>query len=226
LAGILAVIFIALLIRKSFFSQIFSTIDVKKQYATKLGLQLLFVWLIVVLGFFGFYKKNIYDYYFGIIYPLPFLLVGLTAVTLHRFRITRIFSYALVVGLLVFNWLGRPFLYQPNNQLGQVRGIAEEVVKKTENKPFNFALISGGNSDHAYRYFFELWGKAPVTIENEQVDQQRISVTDQLLIICEDISCQPLGNSLWEVAGFGRAEIEGMWDVSVVKIYKLRHYQE
>jgi hypothetical protein len=35
-----------------------------------------------------------------------------------------------------------------------------------------------------------------------------------------------LGNSLWEIAGFGRAEIEQKWTVSVVEIYKLVHYKE
>lgn len=32
--------------------------------------------------------------------------------------------------------------------------IAEFIMQKTNNKPFNFALITGGNSDHVYRYFF------------------------------------------------------------------------
>jgi hypothetical protein len=63
-----------------------------------------------------------------------------------------------------------------------------------------------------------------VTIENLAVDPLRKSVTDQLLVVCEDPTCQPLGNALWEIAGFGRAEIVGQWDVSVVKVYKLRHY--
>jgi len=39
------------------------------------------------------------------------------------------------------------------------------------------------------------------------------------------LPCEPLGNSLWEVAGFGRAEIDQKWDVSVVQIYKLVQYK-
>ena len=135
-------------------------------------------------------------------------------------------GYGIVTGLVLYNWLGMPFRFEPNNQLGQVERIAEDVINNTDGKPFNFALISGGNSDHAYRYFFELWGRSPITIENAVLDPVRQTVTDQLLIVCEDISCQPLGNSLWEVAGFGRAEIEKEWYVSVVKLYKLIPYQE
>lgn len=226
LGGIMMFIFLLLLLRPSVVSVLFPSADTQKQSAMKKGFLLFFVWLVMTLLFFGFYKKNIYDYYLGIIYPLPFFFLGLSIVFCSRGLLGKVLAYGVFIGLLVFNWQGRPFLYPPNNQLGQVRNIAEAVVEQTEGEPFNFALISGGNSDHAYRYFFELWGKTPVTIENEQVDPERNSVTDQLLIVCEDISCQPLGNSLWEVAGFGRAEIEGVWDVSVVKIYKLGHYQE
>ena len=98
-------------------------------------------------------------------------------------------------------------------------------MDKAEGKPFNFALITGGNSDHAYRYFFTLEGKPPVTIENTVVDPERSTVKDQLLVVCET-ACQPLGNSLWEVAGFGRAEIVDEWEVIVAKVYKLTQYRE
>ena len=114
----------------------------------------------------------------------------------------------------------------PNRQLEQVEKIARFVYDKSEGKPYNFALITGGNSDHAYRYFLTVWDKPPVTIENPKKDPQRSTVTDQLLVICEKHPCAPLGNSLWEIAGFGRAEIVGEWDVSVVKVYKLVHYKD
>jgi len=39
-------------------------------------------------------------------------------------------------------------------------------------------------------------------------------------VVCESLPCKPLGNSLWEIAGFGQADIAGHWNVSVVEIYK------
>lgn len=188
---------------------------------------LFFVWLLVPLIFFGVYKKSIYDYYFGIFFPLPFFLTALFFDQIMNIKkIGMILGLVGVIALSIWNWQGRPFIYEPNHQLRQVERISQEIVNHAEGKPFNFALITGGNSDHAYRYFFEIWNKSPVTIENAVIDPERRTVTDQLLIVCEDIFCQPLGNSLWEVAGFGRAEIAGVWDVSVVKIYKLTHYVE
>jgi len=217
---------IGIFLNKKFFTQLFNLKEGKRQEEFKFGITLITLWVLVILTFFGFYKKAIYDYYFGMMYFVPFILIGLLYKIFHyRDLIWKGFGLTIVGALIFYNWMGMPFQYPPNNQLGQVELIAREIVNNTDGKTFNFALITGGNSDHSYRYFFELWGKSPVTIENAVLDPERKTVTDQLLIVCEDIFCKPLGNSLWEVAGFGRAEIAKQWDVSVVKLYKLIHYK-
>lgn len=201
----------------------------KTEKHTKYALKLLLLWYGVVILLFGFYKRGIYDYYFGIVFALPFLLLSL--VLWYVFRSNKIGAlaiYVLVGVLIAFNWQGRPYRFPPNNQLGQAKMIATEAIEKTQGNPFNFALITGNNSDHAYRYFFEIWGNAPVTIENEILDPERQTVTDQLIVICElpKNECKPLGHPLWEIAGFGRAEIVGEWDVSFVKIFRLVRYTD
>lgn len=192
---------------------------------TKRAYTLLLIWLASVVLLFGLYQKGIYDYYFGIIFPLPFLLVGLLLSSVWRSPIGKTAAIVAWAALVYFNWAGRPFLYTPNNQLAQARRIAQTALAHADSKPFNFALITGGNSDHVYRYFFEIEGNAPVTIENSQVDPERKTVTDQLIVICELSECKPLGHPLWEIAGFGRAEITGEWDVPFVKIFRLVHYK-
>lgn len=185
---------------------------------------LLLIWFVVPLILFGFYKKGIYDYYFGIFFPLPFLLVALVLQSMRTMRLG-VVAGVLVFGLLYLNWEGRPFKFTPNNQLAQTRMIASEAFDKAEGKPYNFALLANFNSDHAYRYFFEIWGNPPVSIENSEKDPERRTVTDQLIIICELPECKPLGHPLWEIAGFGRAEIAGEWPVSFVRVMKLVHYK-
>ncbi len=184
---------------------------------------LLLVWFVVIILLFGFYRKSIYDYYFGIFFALPFLATGLILWRISRVRFGKYIAVALWIGLLYFNWQGRPFRFPPNNQLDQAKRIASFAFEKTDRKPFNFALITGGNSDHGFRYFFEIWGNPPVVLENEERDPQRKTVTDQLIVICEYFECKPLGHPLWEIAGFGPAEIVGQWDVPFVKIFKLIH---
>lgn len=186
---------------------------------------LLLVWLFFGILLFGFYKKSIYDYYFGFMFPLPFLIVGIFLKKLWGQKIGKFIGVILLLILIWLNSLTYPFKFPPNRQLNQMREIAQFIVDKTDNKPFNFALITGGNSDHAYRYFFKIWGKDPIVIKPEKDDPQRKTVADQLFIVCEEAVCKPLGHSLWEIAGFGRAEIEKEWDVSVIKVFKLSHYK-
>lgn len=185
---------------------------------------LLLSWGLVVAVLFGFYKRAIYDYYFGIWFPLPFLL---TAFVLYQVKNIRFIGGSLAVGVVAFllwwNYLGQPFQYAPNHQLAQARSIAKEAFEKAEGKPFNFALVTQSNSDHVYRYFFEIWGNPPVTIEPTFKDPSRATVTDQLIVICESVPCQPLGHPLWEIAGFGQATISGTWRIPFVDIYKLVH---
>jgi len=187
---------------------------------------LIFLWFFVGVGLFGFYKKPIYDYYFGFMFPLPFLLIGNALSFFMKKKI--LFPLAVVVLLVItaLNLSGIPFRYPPNRQLKQAETISRFVIKVSGNRPFNFALVSSNNSDHAYRYFFTLWNKPSREILNPQEDPKRKSVTDQLIVVCETLPCHPLGHSLWEIAGFGRAEIAGEWNVSVVKIYKLVHYKK
>ncbi|MBI2036489.1 glycosyltransferase family 39 protein [Candidatus Microgenomates bacterium] len=189
---------------------------------------LLLFWFFISILLFGFYKKPIYDYYFGFIFPLPFLLVGFVLAKFYEAKklamAGKVLAVAIFLSLFLYNLDGMPFKHSPNRQLAQVEQISQFVLEKTEGQPFNFALLTLGNSDHGYRYFFELKNNPPVTIENEINDPARKTVTDQLLIVCEDPNCKPLGDSLWEVAGFGRAEIAGEWQVSVVKVYKLTHF--
>ena len=194
------------------------------------------LWLSLGTILFGFYKKDIYDYLFTFIFPLPFLLIGNLLSFIYDFpkqnikKISRfyfkIISMLLFLILVIINIPNTPLLFQPNHQKDQARKIAQFVISNSDDKPFNFALLSKGNSDYEYRYFMEMFNHSPVTIENLEKDPLRKSVTRQLFIVCEDINCHPLGNSLWEVAGFGRAEIANEWNFSVVKIYKLIPYKK
>lgn len=185
---------------------------------------LLLLWGGVVASLFGLYRRAIYDYYFGIWFALPFFLTAIVLYHIRRIpRVGSIIAMGFVGFLLWWNWEGRPFRYAPNNQLAQTKAIAKEAFEKVEGQPFNFALITQGNSDHAYRYFFEIWGNPPVVIEPEFADLQRKTVMDQLIVICEVPDCKPLGHPLWEIAGFGQATISGTWQTPFVTIQKLVH---
>lgn len=207
-------------------SSITALILVKKKLVTILIL----TWMLAGLFLFGFYKKEIYDYYYGFMFPIPFILLGnLVGYLVHLKSKIRPLSIFLGVFIFVFLFvvmlLNNPFRVQGNNQKREAENIAAKVMEITEGKPYNFALITSGNSDHVFRYFLEINDREPVVIENFEIDPERESVTDQLIVICDQV-CSPVGHPLWEVAGFGRAEIVGQWEVPFVTIYKLIPYQE
>src|SRR3989344_6018677 len=110
---------------------------------------LILTWLVLGIGLFGFYNKPIYDYYFGFMFPLPFLLVGLFISSMLTKKIGKFLSIGVLAILLWVNFQGIPFRYTQNRQLAQVEEISRFVVDKTDGKPFNFAVITGSNSDHA-----------------------------------------------------------------------------
>ncbi len=194
--------------------------------AKKTECLLLMVWFVFGIGLFLFYRKAVYDYYLGIMFPLPFLLTANFISFLWQRKIFRFFAVLFFSGLVILNWYGRPFKSPPNRQLEQAKKIAEIIFEKAGKEPMNFALITGQNSDHTYRYFLEIWGNKPVVIENFESDPERKTVTDQLLVVCEVVECKPLGHPLWEVAGFGRAEIVGQWEGPVgIKVMRLEHWK-
>lgn len=205
--------------------QLISSLQVKKENKeTFLQYMLLVLWLGIGLLFFGFYRKNIYDYYFEFLYPVPALLVGGAIAYLLNNKIAKWGALAVLFAILIINIQGVPFRYPGNRQLQQTETIAKEVYNEAGGKPFNLGLITGGNSDHAYRYFLTMWGNAPAVIEDPQKDPKRTTVTNQLIVICETVPCMPEGNPLWEIAGFGRAQIVSKKHVIVVDVYKLVHY--
>lgn len=192
----------------------------------KIVTKILLVWLVIGVFGIGSYKGELYDHYFGYLYPLPFLF---TALGFDYFLNKKWLIPVFVLGfsaLIYFSVKGWFIWQPPHNMLDQVKEIDKTVLDFSQNRPFNLGLISGYNSDYGYRYFLELWGKEPVTIENPQNDPERKTVTSQLVVICEEKKCEPLGSPLWEIAGFGRANIVNeTLGPAGIRIFKLVHYK-
>ncbi len=197
----------------------------KKKSVKRQALLLLSIWLIGGLGILSFYTGNIYDYYLTFAFPLPFLLTGVVFSSLMKKKLFRLIIIGVLIIIAIFEIEVTPILKPPNRLAAQSQEIAQFILRQSGSEKYNFALIAGKNSDHAYRYFLEIGGNTPIEIQDPNNDPTRISVMPQLFVVCEEKVCQPLGHSLWEIAGFGRAEIAGQWNVGLFKIFKLTHYK-
>jgi len=196
-----------------------------KEKKRRLEACFLIIWLLIgVLGL-SLYQQTIFDHYFGFLNPIPFLLIGIFLWILWRrnflFRGVAVSFF----GLLIFiNFANFPLKSEPNYQLKKTKFITEEVIKLSEDRPFNFALMAKNNYDDAYEYFLDLQGHKPVVIDNQNLD---LTITDQLFVVCEDEICQPLGYPKWEIAGFskekGLALIDKEWKFEGIRLFRLIH---
>lgn len=171
-----------------------------------------FVWMLVGLVGLGLYKQHIYDHYFGFLYPAVFLILGFVLSKLNRYL-----SFGICLFLIGINLWSNPLRFSPNVQWQRTQDMADFILRESGGKPFNLALLSKGNYDMSYRYALILRNAPYRTLHEEN--------TGQLFTICEYDDCKPIGNPLWEIAGFGWAQIDDSWTLpSGLKLYKLGRY--
>lgn len=177
-----------------------------------------FVYFVAGLFLIRLYQGEVYDYYYGAIFPAPFFLAGVLIKKVWKNNFSKLIV-CLTIAIIFATFVKNGFYFgKPNNLIRQTEDISDLIIEKSQGKTFNFALISKSNSDYAYRYFLEIKNHKPTQLEEK--------ITDQLLIVCESNTCSPLGNPLWEIAGFGRGEIEKEWDLPKYgfKIFRLTHW--
>ncbi len=188
------------------------------------ALILIAVWLGVSLIGFGIYKQEIYDHYYGFVFPIPFILIGaLAGVAWEHSKIRgRWIALTLVVILTWVNLSVSPLKYAPNGQLNRSITVTDFIMEDAKTTPFNFAVIAERNYEGAYRYFFNK-DNAPVLDINPQDTKNTIAPV--LYVVCEmePAKCDPTHNAKAEVANFGWSTIETQWTVSGTTVYKLVH---
>lgn len=210
-------IFIKTLVFLSFLTLLLRFREKREKWATFI----LLVWWLLGIAFLSFYRGTIYNYYYGYLYPVLAMTLGLSLDFLWRkkFLLSKFFSLAIFVVVLFYSFKKQPIWQPPNRILEQTKRITESIIERSGDKPFNFALISKNNSDFAYRYFLEIAGHKTTSLGD--------LVEGQLFVVCEDEECKPLGYSLWEIAAFGRAEIVESWTDKVgITIFKLVHHPD
>lgn len=199
---------------------------VRKYKDNPTGIKIILAWFILGILAISTYRSFLTEHYFSYLFPIPFITVALTAaIFLEKKLLWPIFI--IWIGIFSYFQVKNSYIWhKPNNFAGLSQEVANIVLTLADNKPYNFALGSAGNSDHAYRYFLEVANRRPVTIEAPQVDPSRKTVTDQLIVVCEQKNCPLLGSPLWEIAGFGQAELNStVVAPSGIYVYRLVHYR-
>ncbi len=181
---------------------------------------LIIFWLAFGLIGFGLYKQNIYDHYFGFLFPVVVILASY--VLGHIYSSHSKFLVIIILIILIFiNIDNSPLKYHPNNQMQRSINVANKILEVTNGKPFNLAVLAERNYEDGYRYFLEL--NSAKVLHADRWDKSTIS--DTLIVVCEmaESKCDPTHSPKAEVANFGWSKIESKWIVDGVIIYKLLH---
>jgi hypothetical protein len=177
-------------------------------------------WLVFGLIGLGLYKQHIYDHYYGFLFPIPFILFGFSLQYLFENKLLLPVAGLLLLIIFVPFINNSPLKLAPNFQLTRTEEVANSIKNKANNNPFNLALIAKSNYDASYRFFLIHNQSQVVPIRNPQTGN--LQIAPQLFVVCEDTPCNPIGHPLAEIASFGWAKIEDLWEFPWgVKVYKL-----
>lgn len=167
------------------------------------------------LLFFAFLQTPRHAHYYTPIY-LSFSLVAaymLSLLTQFK-KIGQLTLIALLIAYLYLN-LQLPFFVEPGNgQINHAKRVAQFILTKTGNKPYNIATWPIYFTEDNYVYFLNLGGQPPA-------DRKKLEITDQMFVLCGEEPCVVVNSPSWNISMFGTAKIDTMWEVEGVKIYKL-----
>jgi len=194
----------------------------KIDHRLRIAYGILFIWLAFALIGLGLYKQEIYDHYFGFIFPAPFLLMGGLAENLFRNKKYKILVYMVLLVLLFINLNKTPIRFPPDLQLQRTKVIAKFINEKSGGERFNIATISERNNRDVYQYFLLLWGSKVVDTDPSAL---KYTITDQLFVVCEKPKekCDPTHDPSAWITNFGWTKIVDQWEVWGANVYKLGH---
>jgi 4-amino-4-deoxy-L-arabinose transferase-like glycosyltransferase len=210
--GIIIAAVVFILYRKNIFK--------KKSWEQSASFLLLISWVLFGLIGLGLYKQQIYDHYYGFLFPAIFLLVGVILQKIYDSKL-KILAITIIVAAAVMGLSNSPLLKTPNNQLQRAGNVAKKIEMESGGKRFNLGVIAERNYEDGYKYFLLRDNQPVVSIDSQSKD----TITDQLFVVCEleKAKCDPTHNATAAVANFGWSKIESSWEVNGVMVYRLVH---
>lgn len=182
---------------------------------------LLFSWIGFGLIGLGLYKQQIYDHYFGFLFPAVFIFLGACFQFLLSYKkavLIIVTAFAVLVGI---NLYSNPLRYQPNYQLKRAEDVAKKIEQEAGGREFNIAVIAERNYPDGYKYFL-IKNRDKVVDIDAQIPS---TITNQLFVVCEKefAKCNPTNAPQAEVANFGWSKIIDTWSIDGVTVFKLVH---
>lgn len=182
--------------------------------------RIILIIFIVSLVVTSFMTANKFPHYFGILYPLYYLIASVFLVrVIGMLNRKHVFTgvLLLLVGLYIYTQ-GSQYNFlkaEPNMQIAHAEKTAEKIFPLITKEKYRLTAIPDSFGYSAYGYFLEVWGKVPV-------NNLTLDPADEMIVLCER-GCEPIGNPQWDVAFFKARSVETSFTSDHVFVYKLIH---
>ncbi|NMC36453.1 hypothetical protein GYA49_05415 [Candidatus Beckwithbacteria bacterium] len=162
------------------------------------SVQLIFIYFITSLIGFTLYSGDVFEHYMGIIFPLPFLLLGILLSFLHKQKLLGKFFVVVTITLIAFWNLKNYRYFKPLGwQIDDVKQVAAQIAADAGGQRFNIALIDSTKDYRGmnYRYFLET--------DSANLEDVYEYGTIKLLYLITDSSFEnAIETNTWEVEQF------------------------
>ena len=163
----------------------------------------------------SFYSGQKHPHYFGVLYPVYYIIIAYFLTYSQDFIISKVLMVAFIFGFIFLNFQKYPyFRYPVNNQIQFSEKIAKNIYENVNKEKFTVTALPEKYSDSTYRYYLELWKKRPI-------EKDSLEKADELFLVCEKKCDSVIGNPQWDIAYFAPTKIIGEWNIEGVRIYKL-----
>jgi hypothetical protein len=157
-----------------------------------------------------------HPHYFGVLYPLYFIVISYFLSFLLFSRLSSLLVLAFFFIFIFYNSQGYYYLFRKGSgQIVHAKTVATFLNKVIDKNKFNFAVQPDGWQEDSYLYFLELENKIPA-------DRKKFEITNQMYVVCGK-SCDLYHSPSWNINMFGKFKIANEWQIENVKIYKLIH---
>jgi 4-amino-4-deoxy-L-arabinose transferase-like glycosyltransferase len=165
----------------------------------------------------SFMTANKFPHYFGILFPLYYVIIAFVATKI--FKMPRIRNGSVITVMLIALYIGfqttnYSFLHrEPNKQLEHSEKTAAKIFPLINEEKYRLTAIPDTYGYSAYGYYLEVWGKTPA-------DNLTLEPADQMIVVCEN-NCNPIGNPQWDVAFFKATKVTQSLTSDNIFIYAL-----
>lgn len=180
-------------------------------------LQINFLNFFLYIYFFSLLNSFRHPHYYGQIYLSFFLIIAFIFSKWNKYRWLKFITPFLLIIFIFFNGQKYFFLFKEGNrQIWRAKIIAESIIEKKPQSPYQVVPIPYTEMDGHIRYFLEILGERPLS--EASADQPK-----ELYMLCYENECDALNHPQWQIAAFENKKVDKIWKIDRVKIYKLIH---